>query len=83
MELKFNKHCRISYEGINWDTDDPTAPQTPCVTNYLLPNTSKVREKFSKKKKKITFKTLLYEKLQYQYLRTWMGQQTAEDEAQQ
>lgn len=50
------------------------------VTNYLLPNTSKVREKFSKKTKN-TFKTLLYEKLQY--LRTWMGQQTAEDEAQQ
>lgn len=40
-------------------------------------------ERNSQKKKKNTFKTLLYEKLQYQYLRTWMGQQTAEDEAQQ
>lgn len=38
-------------------------------------------ERNSQKKKKNTFKTLLYEKLQY--LRTWMGQQTAEDEAQQ
>lgn len=38
-------------------------------------------ERNSQKKKKIKFKTLLYEKLKY--LWTWMGQQTAEDEAQQ
>lgn len=40
-----------------------------------------LRSERNSKKKKIKFKTLLYEKLKY--LWTWMGQQTAEDEAQQ